>query len=143
MTTKKIRFLYPLLLTALLSLRAAANVVGADTQNFNPTNDGLDFVTVHSSETLTPGLLNLGFFLNYAVNSLPNYEDASTGTRTNFQDALLSSDLNFALGIMQGWEAGLSFPVLLAQSVDSDVNAFRGEFASTGLTEFRLQSNRG
>ncbi|NJL26289.1 MAG: OmpA family protein [Calothrix sp. SM1_5_4] len=115
-------------------------MVGADTQNFNPTNDGLDFVTVHSSETLSPGLLNLGVFLNYAVNSLPNYEDATTQSRTNFSDALLSSDLNFALGLMRGWEVGLSFPYVLTQSVDSDQDTFRGQFARTGLTEVRTMT---
>jgi outer membrane protein OmpA-like peptidoglycan-associated protein len=119
---------------------ANANVVGADTQNFNPTNDGLDFVTVHSSETLTPGLLNLGFFVNYAVNSLPNYEDRTTQTRTNFSDSLLSADFNFAIGLAPNWEAGFSFPYLLAQSVSSDATAYRGEFASTGLTEIRLMT---
>ncbi len=119
---------------------ANANVVGADTQNFNPTNDGLDFVTVHSSETLEPGLLNMGFFLNYAVNSLPNYENTSTQSRTNFSDSLLSMDLNFALGIQRGWEVGLSTPALLYQNVDSDVSTFRGEFANTGVTEFRMMT---
>lgn len=123
-----------------ISVPARANVVGADTQNFNPTNDGLDFVTVHSSETLTPGLLNFGIFLNYAVNSLPNYENQTTQNRTDFNDSLLSSDLNFALGITRNWEAGLSFPYLLSQSVDSEATAFRGEFASNGLTEIRAMT---
>jgi outer membrane protein OmpA-like peptidoglycan-associated protein len=135
---KSSRFIVPIIVAAILGSHARANVVGADTQNFNPTNDGLDFVTVHSSETLTPGLLNIGLFLNYAVNSLPNYTDQTTGSRTNFEDALLSSDLNFALGLMHGWEVGMSYPVLLSQSVDSDVSTFRGEFAETGITEFRL-----
>lgn len=125
---------------ALNSKATFANVVGADTQNFNPTNDGLDFVTVHSSETLAPGLLNTGFFLNYAVNSLPNYENTNTQSRTNFSDSLLSMDLNFALGLMRGWEVGVSAPALLYQDVDSDVTSFRGEFAETGVTEYRLMT---
>lgn len=129
-----------LLCSLWISQTARANVVGADTQNFNPTNDGLDFVTVHSSETLNPGLINLGFFLNYAVNSLPNYEDTNTQSRTNFRDTLLSADMNLAVGILNNWEAGLSFPFLLAQSVDSDVGTFRGEFARNGLTEVRLMT---
>jgi hypothetical protein len=120
--------------------RANANVVGADTQNFNPITNGLDFVTVHSSETLQPGLLNFGLFLNYAVNSLPNYEDVSTGDRTNFADTLTSADLNLGIGLARGWDAGLSMPVLLSQSVDSDLTTFRGEFAQTGMTEIRLNT---
>lgn len=119
---------------------AHANVVGVDTQNFNPTNDGLDFVTVHSSKTLTPGLINIGLFLNYAVNSLPNYEDKRTQSRTNFRDSLLSSDTNFGLGITRRWEVGLSFPTLLAQSVKSDINTLSGSFESTGITEYRLMT---
>jgi len=114
-----------------------ANVVGADTQNFNPITNGLDFVTVHSSETLKPGVLNFGLFLNYAVNSLPNYEDATTQTRTDFSDSLLSADLNVGFGILRNWDFGFSIPVLLSQSVSSNVTAFRGEFAQNGLTEFR------
>ena len=39
---------------------ASANVIGNDTQNFNPTTNGLDFVTVQSSETLDPGIINFG-----------------------------------------------------------------------------------
>ena len=81
---------------------ASANVVGSDTQNFNPTTDGLDFVTVQSSETLEPGIFNLGLFINYAVNSLPNYEDVTTQTRTNFHDTLWSSDFNLGVGVFPG-----------------------------------------
>ncbi|MGZ3723128.1 MAG: OmpA family protein [Bdellovibrionales bacterium] len=124
----------------ILAQAAHANVVGVDTQNFNPTNDGLDFVTVHSSKTLTPGLLNFGYFLNYAVNTLPNYEDKTTQSRTNFRDSLLSSDTNFGLGVAKDWEIGLSFPTLLAQSVKSDLNTYSGRFTSTGVTEFRLMT---
>lgn len=41
---------------------ARANVVGVDTQNFNPITDGLDYVTVHSSKTLNPELLTSDYF---------------------------------------------------------------------------------
>lgn len=128
------------LILLILVQSAQANVVGVDTQNFNPTNDGLDFVTVHSTKTLTPGLLNFGFFLNYAVNSLPNYENSTTQSRTNFRDALLSSDTNFGLGVTQNWEIGMSFPSLLAQSVKTDLDTYSGRFTSTGVTEFRLMT---
>src|SRR5690606_10741721 len=98
----------------LWSSTADANVVGADTQNFNPLTSGLDFVTVHSSETLQPGIINFGLFFNYAVNSLPNYEDVTTGSRTDFTDSLLSADLNFGVGIMKNWDFGVSFPILIS-----------------------------
>jgi outer membrane protein OmpA-like peptidoglycan-associated protein len=129
-----------LILQLFTASSAMANVVGADTQNFNPTNDGLDFVTVHSSKTLTPGLFNVGVFLNYAVNSLPNYEDTTTQTRTRFRDSLLSSDVNFAVGILHNWEAGLSFPAVLSQKVDSDIDTVHAQFANTGLTEIRAMT---
>jgi len=119
--------------------RAQANVVGSDTQNFNPTTSGLDFVTVHSSETLKPGVLNFGFFLNYAVNSLPYLNSNSGQTRTNFNDSLLGADLNFGLGLMRNWDMGVSVPQVLSQSVDSNTGA-RGQFAENGLTEVRLNT---
>ncbi|MCB0364526.1 MAG: OmpA family protein [Bdellovibrionaceae bacterium] len=117
---------------------AFGNVVGVDTQNFNPITDGLDYVTVHSSKTLEPGIINLGVFLNYAVNSLPNYENVSNQSRTDFVDTLFSSDLNVGIGLTRNWDAGFSMPQVHAQSVDSDV--FRGEFENTGVTEFRLNT---
>jgi outer membrane protein OmpA-like peptidoglycan-associated protein len=130
--------MWQFIITVVLSCtQAHANVVGADTQNFNPTNDGLDFVTVQSSKTLQPGLFNLGLFLNYAVNSLPNYENVQTQSRTNFQDALLSSDLNFAVGLLRNWEVGVSMPAVLSQQVQSDVTTYSGQYVSTGITEFR------
>ena len=134
------RWILPTLSLILSLPHARANVVGADTQNFNPLTSGLDFVTVHSSETLQPGIINFGLFFNYAVNSLPNYEDTTTGTKTNFADSLLSADLNFGVGIMNNWDFGVSFPFLLSQEVDSDINAFRGEFAENGITEFRFNT---
>jgi outer membrane protein OmpA-like peptidoglycan-associated protein len=129
-----------LLAVLFCAFSAHANVVGVDIQNFNPTNDGLDFVTVHSSKTLRPGLINIGLFMNYAVNVLPNYEDSSTQSRTNFKDSLLSSDINFGLGITRNWEVGMSFPSILAQNIDSDLTTLRGEFTSTGVTESRLMT---
>lgn len=135
---KWLALMMPMLMV--LGQQSQANVVGADTQNFNPTPDGLDFVTVQSSETLEPGIFNIGFFLNYAVNSLPNYENVEEGTRTDFRDALLSSDFNIGYGIMKNWSVGLSAPYLWSQDVDSDATAFRGEFAETGVTEYRVNT---
>jgi outer membrane protein OmpA-like peptidoglycan-associated protein len=117
-----------------------ANVVGVDTQNFNPTTSGLDFVTVQSSETLQPGVVNFGAYLNYAINSLPNYEDKTTQNRTNFRDSLLSEDLNFGVGLMRNWDMGISFPAVLRQSFRSDIQSFHGEYESTGLTEIRANT---
>lgn len=119
---------------------AYANVVGVDTQNFNPTTSGLDFVTVHSSKTLSPGVINFGFFLNYAVNTLPNYEDTSTAGRFEPQDSLLSMDLNMGFGILNNWDVGISLPQVLSQTVDEDSTTFRGQFEQTGITEVRVNT---
>src|SRR5690606_37953641 len=78
---------------------ANANVVGVDTQNFNPVTNGLDFVTVHSSETLEPGIINLGLFWNLAGNTLPNLENVSDQSFTEVTDTLLSMDFNLGLGL--------------------------------------------
>lgn len=137
-------FIFILLLAAMIlsqileSQKAHANVVGSDAQNFNPSTSGLDFITVQSSETLKPGIVNLGLFLNYAVNTLPYYE-SSTQSRLNFNDSLLGMDLNAGIGLAPNWDVGLSLPQILRQSV-SDQNGARGEFAQTGATEVRLNT---
>src|SRR5580698_8410041 len=109
----KTRFLILVLVCASV---AQANVVGTDTQNFNTTTDGLDFVTVQSSETLKPGIFNLGLFFNYAVNTLPYFE-ANPSNRSGYNDSLTSSDANIGVGILKNWDAGISFPAVLSQYV--------------------------
>lgn len=132
-------FLSGLCLSGLcLSGIAKANVVGGDAQNFNPTSNGLDFVTVQSSETLRPGIFNLGLFLNHAVNSLPYFE-STPGNRLNFTDSLTSFDLNAGVGLTDRWDVGFSLPQVLRQQVD-DGTSSRGEFASTGVTELRFNT---
>lgn len=116
---------------------ARANVVGPDAQNFNPITSGLDFVTVQSSETLKPGIFNLGLFLNYAVNSLPYFE--TNQRRTSFNDTLLGLDLNAGVGLTSFWDIGISLPQILSQSVQDQTGA-RGEFSSTGSTEIRVNT---
>lgn len=132
------QFVSILLTLLLLSSSAHANVVGSDAQNFNSITSGLDFVTVQSSETLKPGIINLGLFLNYAVNTLPYFDNTPQG-RTHFNDSLLGMDMNVGVGLMENWDAGVSFPFILSQTVSSD-NSYRGEFAKTGNTEIRANT---
>ncbi len=127
-----------LIFVFLYSSSSPANVVGSDVQNFNPLTSGLDFVTVHSSETLKPGLFNLGGFLNYAVNSLPYYENSPQG-RTQLNDTILGADLNLGVGLLQNWDAGISFPFVLNQTI-KDTSGYRGEFSKTGNTEVRVNT---
>jgi outer membrane protein OmpA-like peptidoglycan-associated protein len=125
------------LLVAALSFSplALANVVGSDTQNFNTITSGLDFVTVQSSETLKPGIVNFGLFFNYAVNTLPYFE-ANPQNRSTFNDSLLASDLNMGVGLIKNWDIGISFPAVLSQSV-ANTSTAGGQFNSYGNTEVR------
>jgi outer membrane protein OmpA-like peptidoglycan-associated protein len=119
---------------------ARANVVGVDAQNFNPTTNGIDFVTVESSETLQPGILNLGLFLNLAQNTLPRIYDTTKNKTTSFKDRLLSSDLNVGLGLLSNWDVGVSMPAVLNQSFRSDNSNVAGRFAENGVNEIRLNT---
>ncbi len=113
------------------------NVVGNDSQNFNPTTSGLDFVTVQSSETLEPGVLNFGFFMNYAINTLPYFDDTK-GSATDISDSLLGADLNVGIGLLPNLDMGVSAPHVVYQSVQE--KGYRGQFKQTGNTELRLNS---
>ncbi len=133
----KLGRIFTTLSAALISLSAQANVVGTDAQNFNPVTDGLDFVTVHSSETLNPGILNLGLFLNYGVNTLPYFQPNAV-SRTHVNDTLTGLDLNFGVGLTKNWDMGFSFPHIIAQSVDGNLE--QGYFAKKGNTEVRFNT---
>lgn len=124
----------------LWSFYAHANVVGVDAQNFNPTTNGLDFVTVQSSKTLAPGVFNFGLFFNYAVNTLPNYENTTTQQKFKPVDSLLSMDVNMGVGLTNNWDIGISIPQALKQTVDENSTVFHGMFETTGVNEVRLNS---
>lgn len=115
---------------------ARANVVGNGNQNFNPTPDGLDFVTVQSSETLKPGIFNFGIFLNHAVNTLP-YFNTTSQSITRYNDSLTAMDLSMGVGVFKNFQLGLSLPFVIAQTVSSD-NVLHGEFITPGNIGVRL-----
>ena len=128
-------------LTALLFCQnSQANVVGVDSQNFNPTSNGIDFVTVQSSETLSTGILNFGWFLNYAINTLPNYQNIQTQRRDNLRDKLLSSDLSLGVGLLRNWDMGLTIPQTLHQDWSQNSNVPGGYFSKLGVNEYRLNT---
>jgi outer membrane protein OmpA-like peptidoglycan-associated protein len=131
---------FRLILGFCLSAPAAvgfANITGSDLQNFNATTNGLDFVTVQSSETLGKGIFNLGLFANYAVNTLPRYEDAS-GRDTDINDSIIAADINFGMGLASFWDIGISIPSVIYQDVNFDGD--RGQFDKNGVTEIRANS---
>ncbi len=112
-----------------------ANVVGNDLQNFNATTNGIDYVTVQSSELLKPGIVNLGLMLNYAANTLPYFE--STGqSRLDINDSLLTSEFLAGYGLLNFIEVGGAFSYLLRQKID-DASSSHGNFSSTGITNAR------
>ncbi len=136
--TKKI-----LLLCLILSLTETtwANILGTDFQNFNPIYSGIDFVTVHSSETLEPGVVNMGLFLNKAYNTLPlaeSIDQDAIRSRENYSDSVTGMDLNLGLGISKNWDFGLNFPYIVAQEIKSDF--VYGRFKDTGNSEIRLNT---
>ncbi len=127
-------------LTFLSAQLTFANVVGVGAQNFNPTSNGIDFVTVQSSETLEPGIMNLGLFFNYAVNTLPNYQNITTQRRDEPKDQLISMDTSIGLGLTKNWDIGFTVPQVLSQKVDENSTVFRGQFENTGITEYRINT---
>ncbi len=129
-----------IMVSVVIGPQANANVVGSDFQNFNPTTNGIDFVTVQSGQTLRPGIFNLGLFANYAVNAIPEFENGvphnyPKGTARNTGTY---SDFNLGVGLTSFVDVGLSFPAILQQSVKGK-NA-RLQYESTGINEFRLNS---
>lgn len=122
----------------LISYQSQANICGTDYQNFNPTTSGLDFVTVHSSETLKPCIINMGLFFNYAANSLTYSKTLSPEVQKGEKpkDRLLGADLSMGIGITDNWDVGISFPFVLSQDLDNDF--YVSAFDRTGLTEIKL-----
>ncbi len=115
-----------------LSFNAQANIIGADTQNFNPDYGHDDFVTVRSSTTIPAGHLNLTLFTDYVDGSLPIY----SGTGSLDKDNALYTHLGFGLGINEWLDIGASFPYIINQSVDDP--ALRGQYAENGMVEMRF-----
>ncbi len=136
-----INFLFLIsVLLPLLSQPAAANVVGTDLQNFNTTTSGIDYVTVESAEILGVGLINFGLFSNYAINSLPIFEDEDENqSRLKPNDTLLTAEMNFGLGLFKDFEIGFSVPYLIEQTFSND-DVGRGQYGATGFTSYRFHS---
>lgn len=117
---------------------AFANVVGTDLQNFNATTSGIDYVTVHSSEVLEPGIFNLGLMTNYAANSLPVFEkEGEEQNRINLNDSLLTGEVLFGLGIFKNFELGIAAGRLIRQDIDNN-DIGLGRYDHGGWTNFRF-----
>lgn len=133
--------LFVYLFISIFSSLSFANVVGTHMQNFNPTTDGLDFVTVQSASTLPAGEFNLGFWSDYAFNSLPFFKAPGVPSNQNFSepnDKLLSGLFNIGLGLSENWNIGLSLPLVLHQRINDSSQL--GSYDKKGLTEMRFNT---
>lgn len=133
--------IFTLIFIVLFSLSSQANILGSDTQNFNPTSNGLDFITVHSSRTLDPFEFNFGAFTNYSTNSLPY---STVSTRDNIQsltevnDQILHSYLHAGVGIIKGWDLGVSASFMNSQSFKQSDFIFT--YGDPGVDDVRVNS---
>jgi outer membrane protein OmpA-like peptidoglycan-associated protein len=128
-----------ILLALFLPLRAGANICGTDYQAFNPTTNGLDFVTVQSSETLRPCVINMGLFFNYAVNSLTYSKSLATlQSGQQRQDRIFGADLSAGFGLTDRWDFGVNMPFILNQTIKDDY--YVSSFKETGATEVKANT---
>ena len=121
---------------------ATANINGSDTQNFNPTASGMDFVSVSSSRTLGAGNFSLGLFLDHAINTLPYFDDSlgtSNDDNKGYNDSITSASLHLSYGVLSFWDLGISFPGVIYQSVKNG-DDYHGQFETMGVTDIRLSS---
>lgn len=114
-----------------------ANICGTDYQNFAPLTSGLDFISVHSSETLEPCLGNLGFFYNYSQNTL-SYVFEKIGRENKVKDSMSSVDLNIGFGLTERWDFGVSLPFSVASSIDD--TDYASYLENDGMTEVRVNT---
>lgn len=128
-------------LAACFSLPAFANVNGTHLQNFNPTTNGLDFVSVPSSKTLPASHFNLGLYFDYAANSLPFFKAPGVPNTQKFSepnDRLVTAHFNIGFGILENWDVGITMPYVLSQDVGNSTQL--GSYDDTGATEVRLNT---
>ncbi len=123
----------------LFSIPAFGNIIGSDHQNFNPAYSVNDYITVHGAKPLGKGQLSLGLHLNYAVNTLPyfnnNLED-NPDTYKEYNDSLSGMDFNVALGITPNLDINIAIPHIVHQEVRNN-SVYHGQFNKMGNTEIR------
>lgn len=91
---------------------AYANVLGVNYQNFFPTPDQADYITVHSSESVRAKKWRMHFFVSYSENNLFAYDINSENQETHtITDQLSSGVLGVAYGITSRLEYGVSLPM--------------------------------
>jgi outer membrane protein OmpA-like peptidoglycan-associated protein len=119
-----------------------ANINGSDTQNFNSTNSGKDFVTVYSSQTLGTGRFSLGLFLNHAINTLPYFDDAigeSNDEDKKYNDGLTAAELHASVGVLPYLDLGVTLPSVIYQDVKNE-EEYHGQFKKKGISGLKLSA---
>lgn len=124
-------------LASAAAVSARGNVVGNDTQNFNPITSGVDFITVQGTRTLAPGVLNLGYFVNGARDVLPDTLNAA-GERLSSAGLLTGQDVNIGYGVTGTLDVGLNIATMLSQTTDRTEPG--AQFSKTGLNEIRANA---
>jgi outer membrane protein OmpA-like peptidoglycan-associated protein len=120
------------------------NICGTAYQSFNPMTGGLDFVTVHSSETLQPCTVNLGFFTNYSIKTLTYTRDYTDGTGRVYRagnkpdDKIWGADLSAGFGLQKNWDVGVNVPFVLDQDLSDPT--LSSNYKSKGATEIKLNT---
>ncbi len=129
-----------LALSTMLTPVVKANVVGNETQNFNPTSNGVGFVTVQGSQTLPVGYFNLGLFVDHAINTMPVFAggDASQ-SRTKINDYVTTTHIHAGMGLAKNWDLGISLPYVVAEKFAGSQESY-GNFVSTGVTSIDINT---
>ena len=123
-------------LCVLFGSLASANIVGSDLENFNPTTDGLGYITVDAAETLPQGRFNFGAFLDYTYNVLPLFDVDSSDAEPD--DRILTSNIHLAYGLVDWWTLGVSITTL--QDASTNAASFAAQFSNSGDEAIRLSS---
>mgnify|MGYP003683015247 CR=1 FL=1 len=136
-----IKIIICLIFSVFLSISTYANIGGSDLQNFNPTPSGTGFITVHDTQILNYGQFNFGSFLTYATNSLPYSTLSANPNNQKFSepnDRILQSNLHVAIGLLQGWDIGVSAGFTNSQDIDR--SNFLFNYGDTGINDVLIRS---
>ena len=135
------KFASLLMILALQSTVSFANIGGTDLQNFNPAPNGNGYITVHSGDTLDYGQFNFGSFLSYSTNTLP-YSTLNVGSNPQSfgdpNDRITYSHLHAAVGLMKGWDLGVSAGFTLAQDIETQNFLFN--YGDTGINDVMIRT---
>lgn len=134
-------YLLKLSLVLFFPLYLYGNIGGSEMQNFNPLPDGKGSFSVHSADTLSFGQFNFGAFFSYVSNSLPQSTLTANLKKPSLSepsDQLTYAHLQAAVGILEGWDIGVSAGFTLSQNIDN--TAFLFNYGDTGINDIMLRS---